>query len=548
MSAQYKLSLDFFSDKQYERNAVYSQEESRYSDTHRQQYELNHEFLLHYNQKFNHISLDANVGGNMMYQNYRRLIGETQSGLILPDYYSLSNSKSPALATNYEREKAINSIFGSVSLGYKSFLYLDATLRNDVSSTLPSDNRSYWYPSVTGSFVFSELAHLDWMSFGKLRLGWALVGNDTDPYRVLDTYSFYSTYGAGGFLSSLSKKNPELKPESTSSVEVGLELSFLKNRLGFEATYYSSVTKDQILPLSLSGTTGFTSTIINAGEVENKGYEMMLRGIPVRIGDFEWSSSVNISSNKNKVNKLIGDTKYYRLVNAPFKVEIGATVGEEYGVIMGTDFIYDDNGNKVVSAAGRYLATDSNVPLGSVYPEIIGGFMNTFRYKNLDLSILFDGQWGGKFFSTSYMWGMYSGMLTNTAGKNELGNPKRDDVDNGGGVLLDGVFANGDVNDQRISANRWASDYYSGPAAQNVFKSDFIKLREITIGYTIPLNSNVIRSLKVSAYGRNLALWGPDTEHFDPETATTNSGNIQGIEGGALPSLATFGFNVGVTF
>ena len=174
--------------------------------------------------------------------------------------------------------------------------------------------------------------------------------------------------------------------------------------------------------------------------------------------------------------------------------------------------------------------------------------LNSFRYKNFDISILFDGQWGGKFFSTSYMWGMYSGMLDETAGYNELGVLKRDSPDDDGGILLKGVTEDGEVNTVRVDAETWGGSFYSGPAAQSVFSSDFIKLREITIGYTIPLKSNTIKNLKVSAYGRNLGLWGPDTKHFDPESATTNSGNVQGIEGGALPSIATFGFNVGFQF
>ncbi len=546
---QYKLNLDYFSDKQYERNAVYSQEQSRFYEAQRQQHEINHEFLISYNKKIDDISIDVNAGSNLMYQKYQRIDGVSVGGLVLPDFYNLNNSLSPARATNYTRKKAINSVFGNVTLGYKNYLYLDATFRNDWSSALPDGNNSYFYPSVTGSFVFSELIESNVISFGKLRAGWAQVGNDTDPYRILDTYSYYTSFdGDHGYQLPLAKNNDDLKPEITTSFEVGLEMSFLTNRVGFDVTYYASETKDQILPLSLSGTTGYTSQIINAGLISNKGVEIGLRGTPVKTPDFEWNIFATASSNKNEVKELLDGVDYYRLVNAPFKVEIGAYVGEEYGVIMGTDYVYDDNGNRLVGADGLYQYTSGNVPLGSVYPDVIYGVTNSFRYKNLDMSILFDGQMGGKFYSTSYMWGMYSGMLDETAGKNELGNPKRDDPANGGGILLKGVLADGTPNTTRVDAETWGSSFNSGAAAQNVFKSDFIKLREITLGYTIPLKSEVIRSLKVSAYGRNLAIWGPDTKHFDPEMATTSSGNIQGIEGGALPSVATFGLNVGIQF
>jgi TonB-linked SusC/RagA family outer membrane protein len=546
---QYKLNLDYFSDKQYERNAVYSQEQSRFYEAQRQQHELNHEFLLSYSKKINDISLDANVGSNIMYQKYQRIDGVSVGGLVLPEFYNLSNSLSPAKSTNFTREKSINSVFGNITLGYKNFAYLDATFRNDWSSALPDGNNSYFYPSVTGSLIFSELIDIPAVSFGKLRAGWAQVGNDTDPYRILDTYSFYTSFdGDHGYLLPLSKNNKDLKPEITTSMEVGLEMSFLKNRLGFDVTYYSSETKNQILPLSLSGTTGYTSQIINAGKISNEGFEVALRGTPVKTRDFEWNVFVTASSNKNKVEELMDGVDYYRLVNAPFKVEIGAFVGQEYGVIMGTDYVYDSKGNKLVDGDGLYQYTSGNVPLGSVYPEVMGGITNSFRYKNIDLSILFDGQMGGKFFSTSHMFGMYSGMLEETAGRNELGNFKRNDPASGGGILVDGYNEDGTRNTTRVDAETWGQYFNSGPAAQNVFKSDFIKLREITIGYTVPLKSEFIRSLKVSAYGRNLALWGPDTKHFDPEMATTSSGNIQGIEGGALPSVATFGVNVGIQF
>src|SRR5665647_532650 len=194
LTLQYKSSLDFFSDKQFERNAVYSQEESRYAETHRQQYELNHEFLAQYNTKIDEFSINANAGANLMFQRYQRLMGYSVSGIVLPEFYNLSNSRSAAKAENFLSEKAINSLFASASLGYKSLAYLDATIRNDWSSTLPAGNNSYFYPSVTGSFILSEVLQQDWLSFAKVRLGWAKVGNDTDPYRVLDSYAFYGSF------------------------------------------------------------------------------------------------------------------------------------------------------------------------------------------------------------------------------------------------------------------------------------------------------------------------------------------------------------------
>lgn len=542
---QYKANLDFFVDKQYERNAVYSQEISRYKEISRQQYELNNEFMLMYNKTFNDFTVSANLGGNIMNRRYEYVFGETSGGLAIPLFYNLKNSVSPSTSENLLRKKGINSLFGNATLGWRSMLYLDVSLRNDWSSTLPDGNNSYMYPSVTGSFAFSELLKekTPWLTFGKLRLGYAMVGNDTDPYQVIDTYTQYTNIdastGTPGYILSTTLKNDALKPESTQSFEVGLELSMFDNRLGFEATYYSTETKDQIIPLTVSGSTGYSFRVVNSGLITNKGVEFALQGTPVKTKDFTWHSMLSLASNKNKVKELIGDVKYYRLTAAPFKVEIGATKGDEYGAIMGTNYVYDDKGNKVITENGLYASTDGNENLGSIYPDFTGGWNNTFTYKNFDLSVLFDFSKGGHYFSTSYMWGMYSGMLEESAANNIREN----------GIILDGVQADGSKNTVAADGKTYAQDFYVGPAAQSVFKSDYIKLREINIGYTIPLKKDIfVKSLRLSAYGRNLAVWGPDTKHFDPEMIVTGSGNVQGIEGGAIPSVANFGFNVNLVF
>jgi len=549
LSAQFKTSLDFFSDKRYARNAVYSQEESSYEESQRQQYEVNHEFMAQYSDKFEDMSLNVNAGANLMYRNYQSLSGFSVSGLVIPEFYNLSNSKSPAKAENFLNEKGVNSVFANATFGKKSLIYIDGTFRVDQSSTLPAGKNIYSYYSGTGSIILSEIIKKDWLSFSKARISFAKVGGDTDPYRTYDTYQFYTSFNTDhAYQLPLVKNNANLKPEQTYSTEFGLESNFLNDRIGFDLTLYKSTTVDQITNISLSGASGYTSQILNAGTMENKGVEFKLNATPFRTNDFEWTVTLTAAKNSNRVKELVGDLKYLKIASAPFKVEVGAYVGQEYGVIMGTDYVYDANGNKVVGDDGLYESTSGNTPLGSVNPSITGGILNSFRYKNFNCSILFDGQAGGKFFSTSNMWGIYSGMLDETAGTNELGNLKRNDPAEGGGILLEGVLEDGTPNTQRLDAETWASGYYSGPAAQNVFKSDFIKLREFTIGYTVPLRSKVINTLKVSAYGRNLALWGPDTKHFDPESATTSSGNVQGIEGGALPSVTSFGLNFGLQF
>lgn len=543
LKLQYKANLDFFVDKQYERNAVYSQELSRYMEISRQQYELNNEFMLMFNKTISDFNISANVGGNFMHRNYEYVYGETSGGLSLPDLYNLVNSRAVPHAYNYGRKKSINSVFGNINAGWRSMLFLDFSLRNDWSSSLPQSNNSYIYPSITGSFVFSEMLKdsFKWMNYGKLRVGYAMVGNDTDPYQIVDTYRHYTRIdpSASGYVLNTKLNFADLKPESTTSFEIGLEMAFLNNRINFEGTYYSSETKDQILALSTSGVTGYTYKVVNSGVIGNKGIELSLTVVPVKTSSFTWTSTITLASNKNKVKELLSGVDYYRLVAAPFRVEVGARKGESYGTIMGTDFVYDSNGNKVVGSNGMYLSTSGNVKLGNIYPDFTGGWSNTFTYKGIDLSILVDFSKGGNFFSTSYMWGMYSGMLEETAANNI-----RED-----GIILDGVKQDGTKNDKKISAVTWASGFNSGPAAQSILKSDYVKLREVNLGYTIPLNKEFfIKNLRVAAYGRNLKVWGSDTKHFDPEMIVTGSGNIQGIEGAALPSVANFGFNLSLKF
>lgn len=526
LKAQYKVDFDFFVDKQYERNAVYSQELSSYKETSRQQYEINHEFLLMYNQIFGDYSLSANVGANIMKNNYQLIYGATQGGLAIPEYYSLKNSLSTAAAYDYKREKGINSLFADATFGWKNMLYLEGTIRGDKSSTLPKGNNTYVYPSVTTSWLFSELLKdkAQWLSYGKLRIGFAQVGNDTDPYQVMSTYSQYTNIDSStpGYLLPNTLTNADLKPESTSSWEFGLETSFLNDRIGFDLTYYTTTTKNEILPLSVSGTTGYLYKMVNSGTIENRGVEFALHVTPVKTRNFEWTTNLTLASNTNKVKSLTDGVSYYKIASAPFMAEIGAVVGKPYGVIMGTNYVYDENGNKCIDPeTGLYMATDGNEDIGHIYPDFTGGWTNSFKYKNFDASIQFDFSKGGHYFSTTTLWGMYTGMLEETAANGIREN----------GIITDGVvYGTGEKNTKRVSARDYYENYYNGPAAQNVLKSDYIKLREISIGYTFTLNHNMlIKYLRLSAYGRNLGAWGPDCKNFDPEMIVTSSGNIQGI-------------------
>lgn len=533
-----KVYADMYSQDNDNRVAIGSQSVSGYSIFKRNFSEYNYEGRLHWNPEISDAwSLQTFVGANRRNLKRSDLNGSTRGGLLIPNFYNLKNSINDPLATNSDYEKRVNSVFGSVSLGFKETVFIEATGRNDWFSTTKYDK---FYPSITGSFVFSNLLKANWLSFGKLRAGWANVASDTDPYQ-LSNYSVQFTNFAGGPRYGLftQNNNPELRPELKETKEIGLEMNFLKNRFGFDVTYYDVDITDAILPLSVDPATGFRNNLINAGQITNKGIETMVFVTPVKNKDFSWTVNWNFTKNENEIVKLYEGVKTYQLTNAPFRARLLAVEGQPYGVIYGTDFTYDSSGNKVIGEDGLYVPSAIK-SLGSTLPDYNMGLRNSFNYKNFNLSILFDMQKGGKYFSTSHMWGMYSGMLEETGfnGNREAG------------VVLDGVLEDGTKNDIRITANEFGGMHYGGVDALNVFDASYIKLRDVTLGYELPksLIGGLLESVRISAFGRNLFAWNLDWKGMDPENVSYGSGNIQGLEGGSLPSTRQYGVNVNFKF
>lgn len=556
-----KTHADFYSWRMTDRVAIGSQAESSYSEDVRNMREMNYEILAIFDKSFGDVSVNANFGGNAMRSEYERNGAATSGGLVLPGLYTLDNSVNTALPEDYTEQKRINSLYGRLSFGWNNMVYLDVTGRNDWSSTLPEENNSYFYPSVTGSFVFSEAMDAAWLSFGKIRAGWAQVGNDTDPYRTQQAYTNYSPNFGNVPRYSLpnTMANAELKPEQTDSWEIGAEISLFNNRLSFDATYYDMETTDLITSIAVSASTGYLFKNINAGTMTNKGIELSVNGVILDMNGLVWDAGINFAQNENELTELKEGIDNYRMANGPFNVTVNAFVGKAYGVLMGTDYIYDADGNIVVEGedagfwAGTPKSTGEAVPLGSVLPDYNMGLSTGISYKGLRFSGLVDIQKGGHYFSTSYMWGWYSGMLEETAANNirEEGYLYEGSVT--GDVVYDeeGNYTVENVQENTTLANFDAKRYshYFGPDAQNVFKADYIKLRELRLSYTFSSAlTGPIQSLTLSAWGRNLAVWGLDSEHFDPESAVTTSGNVQGIEGAALPSLRTFGFDLSFNF
>jgi TonB-linked SusC/RagA family outer membrane protein len=548
-----KMYMDNYDFRVATRIAEGSQAQSEYYEADRDFTEINYEAILHYNKDISDaFNINAFVGGNKRDTKFRSLIGETQGGLVVPEIYNLNNSVANPRIEDFDQNKQIESVFGSASFGYDDMLYLTVTGRNDWSSTLPEGDNSFFYPSINGSFVFSQVLDTDWISFGKIRGGYAEVGSDTDPYQLRNTYqSRVPFFGSIRYNQPDQNNNPNLQPERKNTWEVGLEMGFWDNRVSFDVTYYDEVTEDLITPVQVDPATGYNSTVANAGKLSNKGIEALVNITPIKTEDFNWNVTWNFAKNENELLELLPGVNSLEIASFPFNgVTLNAVVGERYGQIRGTNYVFDDEGNRVVGANGSYLETPNVENLGSILPDYNMGIRNAFSYKNFDFSFLIDMQKGGVYRSLTNIWGNYSGILEETAANN-----RRED-----GVVLEGVTGDVTYNDDgtytvsntsenttRISAQRAGQDYFFGNDAQNVFEADYWKLREVTLGYTFPkdwMGKSGIESVRLSAFGRNLLVWGLDNDNFDPEVATGGSGNIQGSEGGSLPSTRSYGLNV----
>ncbi|MDO4229550.1 MAG: SusC/RagA family TonB-linked outer membrane protein [Capnocytophaga sp.] len=522
-----------------EQVAVGSQAQSSFKNTLRNRSDFNYEARLHYDPKLGaDFSLNSFLGVSRREARYSLVQGETVGGLFKPNFYNLANSVEVPKATNSGSWRRTNSVFGMVSLGYKEMLFLEGTGRQDWFSTV---SKPVFYPSVTGTFLFSSVVKPEWLSFGKIRLGWAQVGNDTNPYR-LETYPTVNSAFLGDpyYLNPNTQNNPNLLPELKTTKEIGLELKLFNSRVGFDFTYYDTKTQDLILPLTVDPATGYAYKYINAGSMQNKGIELVVNVMPIKTENFTWNVTWNFAKNDNKLIELHPQMSIYQLGAAPFLATLNAVEGQKYGQIYGKDFVYHENGQPIVGANGRYLVSSENVSLGSILPDYNMGLRNSFSYKGFDLSILFDFQKGGKYFSTTHMWGMYTGMLAETAMPTTNGDTIRET-----GIVLPGVFADGTPNNVSISAARWAADHYNRVDAQNVFDATYLKLRDVSLSYNIPIKENKhIKGLVFSLYGRNLWTTGLDYKGIDPEQTSYGSGNVQGLESGSLPSTRTYGMSV----
>ena len=543
-----RVSLDTYTEFQEERNAVGSIGVPSYARVDRTYSENNYDLLVTANRQLTaDLKLNALAGINLRKNKLRSIAQATSGGLVVPALYSIANSRGTIPApTEIYQPKSVDGYFGGLTLGYRDFLTLDGTIRRDRSSTLPVNANAYNYYAISGSWLFSHhLQNLSWLNAGKLRANYATVGNDAPWGSIANVFDQPNPFGSTLLFSRPStQNNSELRPEQTNSRELGLEMSFLKNRIGFDASYYHTNTVDQIFAVAVSTTTGYSNKYINAGNVENKGIEASLYGTPVRIKNFSWDVNVNFTRNRNKVLDLYNNSKNLQLGSFQGGVSLNASLNQPYGTLQGASFVRV-NGQPLVNANGLYaLSSVTSTVIGNVNPDWIGGVQNTFRYKNMSLGFLVDVRKGGDLFSLDMYYGQASGILPESVGLNDLGNPKRNTLAQGGGVILPGVTADGKPNLNRVQIN--SNNSYVLPQSEFVYDASFVKLRELSLTYSVPSRAlsalKVIKGIDLSLIGRNLWLIHKNLPYADPEE-NLSAGNIQGYQSGSYPTSRIIGLN-----
>ena len=554
-----RFGADTTSDLQEERINKGAVDLSKYSKYVRGFEQFDYSFFLSMNQDINEdISVSAVLGGNVKTTKVNSTYAITNGGLVVPGVWSLSNSSS-ALSppSEYDAETRKVGYFAQATVDYKDILYIDGTFRVDKSSTLPTDNNTYNYPSLSSSFLFGNLIDAPWLSFGKIRVGYAEVANDAGTYQIMNTASAGDPYGSTPmYYISDTSKNPNLRPESTTETEFGIETKFFNNKLGLDVSIYKKNTIDQIIPVQVSTATGFNTKFVNAGEMENKGVEITAYATPVNVGDFTWNINANWAKNKNMVLSLFEDGENI-LLNSQWSSAVNARVGQPFGTITGTDFVYDEaSGKKVVGSNGKYLVTSSTTEiLGNIQPDWKAGIFNNITYKNFNLGFLIDIQKGGDVISWDNAFGLATGIYAETAGLNDKGNPKRDPVSAGGGILLpDTVYADGTPNTTYASAGSYTTPigyYGSRNIAQFLYDASYVKLRELSLSYKFPseiAEKLSLQDLSVGLVGRNLWIIDKNLPYSDPEASQSAGNYANAIQIGALPATKDISLNVTLKF
>ncbi|RED46847.1 TonB-linked SusC/RagA family outer membrane protein [Winogradskyella eximia] len=516
--------------------------------------EVNTDFLINYKNQFNHFSLDVFLGGNRLNQTASTKQSQTVN-LAQPGIYNLNNAASPIEVFQFESEKRINSFYGIAKLGYKDYLFLDITGRNDWSSALATpfsvDGTSFFYPSVSSSFILSNITELpDVFSFVKLRASVAQVGNDTSAYQTSGAFVSQTPYNSQPTFSDQNFiPNANLKPERTTSYEFGTDLRFFENKLRLDVTYYNANTEDQIISLPVAISSGYNQQVVNGGNVNTQGVEIILGITPIQTDHFNWNSTFNFATNRSVIKDLpqadgrltLAYSRIYDSANQTvwFQVEEGGRVGDFYG----TGYEKNDNGEFLIDDEGRFIADNDLKKLGNYNPDFTLGWSNNFNYKNWSMSFLFDWRQGGEVVSRTRALGNVGGQLAETSYRPDAG------------IVAQGVNVNtGQANTVAVSAESYYRQFYDrNHEENNVYDASFLKLRQFSVGYTFNIKDGFLglkegADLSLSLVGNNLFAI-TENPHFDPEQlAVQGNGFVSGVEDMSYATTRSIGFKAGFNF
>jgi len=501
------------------------------------------------------------VGHNVRFRRVSVTEAQTNesNGLVIPGFYNLANSNGPVGSFNALQERRLVGVYADFNISYRNFLSLEVTSRNDWSSTLPKGKNSFFYPSVSGSFVFSDLlkssAISNWLSYGKIRASWAQVGNDANPY-LLESYygkaSFTSGFGTTtlpfgsvpGYTLGNQIGSPNLKPEITTAYEAGIELGLFKSRLNFDFSYYQNDSRDQILAAPIATSTGYGSRITNGGLVRNKGVELSVRGTPVKTrSGLTWELYGTFTKNRNRVSDL--DVEQISLGGLGSMTVVAAN-GLPYGMFYTTDNQHDAQGRTIVSATtGQPLRTPTAVYLGSYNPRYQASLGSNLTFKGWSFGFLFDTKQGGKFYSRTKDILDFVGTAAETVMFDR----------EGGDVFPNSVYL--DASGKPVANTTVKFDpqtYFSNiiPDGQHILDASYIKLREANLTYSLPktlLTGTPFGSASISLFGNNLWIkTAKENRYVDPEVNSAGAGNLQGFDFTAQPSVRNYGVNLKLTF
>ena len=516
--------------------------------------EINTDFLVNYTDNFGDFSFDASFGGNRLDQTASTKQSQT-TNLAQPGIFSLNNAASPIEVFQFDSKKRINSLYGIAKFGYKDYLYVDVTGRNDWSSALATpfsvDGVSFFYPSVSTSFIVSNATELPKsISFAKLRASIAQVGNDTNPYQTSGAFVSQTTFnGQPTFSNQDFIPNANLKPEVTTSYEFGADVRFFKDRLNVDFTYYNATTQDQIISLPIAVSSGYNQQVVNGGKVNTTGVEIILGGTPIRSENFTWNTTFNFATNKSVIKDLPQDdgrltlafSRIYDSANQTvfFQVEEGGSVGDIYG----TGYLKNADGKFLITDDGRLIADNTLKKLGNYNPDFTLGWNNSFNYKDWNASFLFDWRQGGEIVSRTRALGNVGGQLAETSFRPDAG------------IVAQGVNnTTGLPNTVAVTPESYYRQFYDrNHEENNIYDASFLKLRQVSIGYTLKLNEGFLglkdeSNMNFSVIGNNLFVI-TENPHFDPEQlAVQGNGFVSGVEDMSYATSRSLGFKVSFNF